>query len=182
MGYSLHEHSKPAENPEHPLSLQGHKEVNYSLMLTSDLDSEPESGCRKPKKYQPSASGPSALRQWVNNHAGASKSFQTKTPIHSYLIRGYKQPSKISNAVSDNTLSVETDQDTQPKTPQVEITNTPVQVEIGNLLVNVKTDPLTKGMSVTRSFELKKYKRPRKFKCKICGDSSSSVKKLNVHH
>ena len=51
MGYSLWEHSKPKKNPEHSVSLRVYKEVDYSLMLTSDLDSEPEYGHKKPKNY-----------------------------------------------------------------------------------------------------------------------------------
>ena len=48
---------------QQPSSLRGHKEVDYTSMLTSDLDSEPETVQRNPKKYRPSANGPSALRQ-----------------------------------------------------------------------------------------------------------------------
>ena len=36
-------------------SLRGHKEVDYTPMLTSDLDSEPETGKKKPKNYRPSS-------------------------------------------------------------------------------------------------------------------------------
>ena len=46
MGYSLWECSKPKKDTEHSVSLRGHKEGDYSLMLSSDLDSEPESGCK----------------------------------------------------------------------------------------------------------------------------------------
>ena len=41
--------------------------------------------------------------------------------------------------------------------------------------------PPSKGTFVTHSFELKKYKWPWWFKCKLCGDSSPSVMELNAH-
>ena len=44
------------ESDEQSLSLRGHKDVNYTSMLTSDLDSEPEIDKKKPKKYRPRAS------------------------------------------------------------------------------------------------------------------------------
>ena len=51
------------ENGERLISLRGHKSVDYTSMLTSDLDSEVETDKKKPKKYRPRASGPSTLRQ-----------------------------------------------------------------------------------------------------------------------
>ena len=51
------------ENDEQPTSLRGHKGVDYTPMLTSDLDSEVETDRKKPKNYRPCASGPSTLRQ-----------------------------------------------------------------------------------------------------------------------
>ena len=54
------------ESDEQSLSLRGRKDVDYTSMLTSDLDSEPETDKKKPKKYRPCASGPSALRQLAN--------------------------------------------------------------------------------------------------------------------
>ena len=53
----------PGEIDQQLLSLRGHKEVDYTPILTSDLDSEPEPAWKKPKKNRPSANGPSALRQ-----------------------------------------------------------------------------------------------------------------------
>ena len=145
---------------QQPSSLRGHKEVDNTSMLTSDLDSEPETVQRKPKKYRPSANGPSALRQQANKHSGASKSFQTKTPTHSYPIRGYKQPAKATNEAMDGPLPVETGINIPPKTSQVEMTDSPEQVETPEQLVNVETDSPIKGTLVTCSFELKQYKRP----------------------
>ena len=118
-------------------------------MLTSDLNSEPETGHKKPKKHRPSVNGPSSSKQHANRHTGISKTFQTKTPVHLYPIRGYKKPSDAPNYVSSNTLPVETDQNTQPPSPQVETDEAPVHVE---------TSPPSKGMLVTCSYELKKYK------------------------
>ena len=51
------------ENDEQPTSLRGCKGVDYTPMLTSDLDSEVETDRKKPKNYRPRASGPSILRQ-----------------------------------------------------------------------------------------------------------------------
>ena len=118
-------------------------------MLTSDLDSEPETRHKKPKNQRPSVNGPSASKQHANRHTGISKTFQTKTPVHLYPIRGYKKPSDAPNNVSSNTLPVETDQNTQPLSPQVEMDEAPVHVE---------TSPPSKEMLVTCSYELKKYK------------------------
>ena len=79
-------------------------------------------------------------------------------PVHSYPIRGYKKPSNASNNVPSNALSGETDQDMQPLTPQVEMDDTPVHVEMEDAPVNVETSPPSKGMLLTHSYELKKYK------------------------
>ena len=164
------------------VSLRGHKEVDYSPMLMSGLDSEPESGCKKPKNHQPSANGPSATRQRANRHTGISTTFQTKMPLHSYPIRGYKKPSNASNNIPSNALSVETDYDTQPPTPQVETDDVLEYVETENSSVHMEMSPPSKGTLVTRSYELKRYKQPRQFKCKLCGESTFSVKELNAHH
>ena len=51
------------ETNQQPLSLRGHKEVDYTSVLTSDLNSEPETVQKKPKTYRPSGNRPSALRQ-----------------------------------------------------------------------------------------------------------------------
>ena len=77
-------------------------------MLTSDLDSEPETDKKKPKKYRPRASGPSALRQLTNKHSKSSKIEQNKILTHSYPIRGYKQPIKATTEIPDSPLTVET--------------------------------------------------------------------------
>ena len=84
------------ENDEQPISLTGRKGVDYTSMQTSDLDPEVEIDKKKPKKYRPHASGPSTLRQLANKCSKLSKTDHTKTPTHSYLIRGYKQPVKAS--------------------------------------------------------------------------------------
>ena len=70
------------ENDEQPISLRGHKGVDYTSMLTSDLDSEVDTDKKKPKKYRPRASGPSTLRQLANKHSRLSKTDHTKTPTH----------------------------------------------------------------------------------------------------
>ena len=102
--------------------------------------------------------------------------------MHSYPIRGYKKSSDTQTEASNNALSVKTDHDIQPKSPQVEMTDTPEHVETEDSSVNVEMSPPSKGMLVPCSYELKKYKRPQRFKCKLCGDSSSSMKELNAHH
>ena len=78
-------------------------------------------------------------------------------PVPSYPIRGYETASNTSNNVSNNTLSVETDQDT-PQTPQVETDDTPVHVEMEDAPAHVEMSPPSKGILVTCSSELKKYK------------------------
>ena len=88
-------------------------------------------------------------------------------------------------------LPVETDHSVDPESSQVETTDSPepVQtadstehVETEDSVPHVETDSPVKGTLVMCSFELKKYKRPRRFKCKICGESATSVKDLNAHH
>ena len=110
-GYHLCECSKLSKSKELNVSLRDHKDVDYSPMLTSDVESEPEPVPRKPKNIRPSANGPSALRQHAIRHVGISKTFHTKTPTHSYPIRGYKRPSEAANTESSNTLPVETEQE-----------------------------------------------------------------------
>ena len=83
------------ESDEQSLSLRGRKDVDYTSMLTSDLDSEPETDKKKPKKYRPHASGPSALRQLANKHSKSSKTEQNKIPTHSYPIRGINSLLKL---------------------------------------------------------------------------------------
>ena len=60
-GYSLREHSKLKKDKELSVSLRGHKEIDYSPILTTGVDSEPKSGYKKPKNHWASASGPSAI-------------------------------------------------------------------------------------------------------------------------
>ena len=103
------------ENDEQPISFRGHKGVDYTSMLTSDLDSEVETDKKKPKKYRPRASGPSTLRQLTNKCSRLSKTDHTKTPTHSYPIRGYKQPVKASTETPGSPLPVETDRSVDPE-------------------------------------------------------------------
>ena len=86
---------------------------------------------------------------------------------------------------------METDQGIDPESSQVETTDSPVQVGTAELTEHVETDDSAphvatssqvKGTPVTCCFELKKYKRPQRFKSKICGESATSVKDLNAHH
>ena len=179
------------ENDERPTSLRGHKGVDYTPILTSDLDSEVETDRKKPKNYRPCASGPSTLRQQANKHSRLSKTDHTTTPIHSYSIRGYKQPVKAPTETPGSPLPVETDRSVDPESSQVETTDSPGPVEMADSTEHVETedsvphgepDSPVKGTLVTCSFELKKYKRPQRFKCKICGESATSVKDLNAHH
>ena len=55
---------------------------------------------------------------------------------------------------------METGINVPPKTSQVEMTDSPEQVETPEQPVNVETDSPIKGTLMTHSFELKKYKRP----------------------
>ena len=157
------------ENDEQPISLRGHKGVDYTSMLTSDLDSEVEIDKKKRKKYRPHASGPSTLRQLANKHSKLSKTDHTKTPTHSYLIRGYKQPIKASTESPVSPLPVETDNSVDTGSSPVEMTDSPEQVEMADTTEHVDTEDsaphmetgsVVKGKLVTCSFELKKYKRP----------------------
>ena len=179
------------ENNEHLISLRGRKSVDYTSMLTSDLDSEVEIAKKKPKKYRPRASGPSTLRQLANKHSKLSKTDHTKTPTHSYPIRGYKHVVKASTESPVSPLPVETYNSAETESSPVETTDSPEQVETAETTEHVETEDyaphvetgsVVKGKLVTRSFELQKYKRPRRFKCKICGESATSVKDLNAHH
>ena len=179
------------ETDDRPISLRCCKGVDYTPMLISDIDSEVETDRKKPKKYRPCASGPSTLRQKANKHSKLSKTDNTTTPTHSYPIRGYNEPIKASIDTPGSPLPVETDQGIDPESSQVETTDSPVQVGTAKLTEHVETDDSAphvatsyqvKGTLVTCCFELKKYKRPQRFKCKICGESATSVKDLNAHH
>ena len=151
-------------------------------MLTSDLNSEPKTDKKKPKKYRARASGPSALRQLANKHSKLSKTDQGMILAHSYPIRGYKQLAKTTTETSDIPLSVETELSVDTESSQVETTDPPEHVETSDSTSHVETGSPKKGTLVTCSFKLKKYKRPQRFKCKICGESATSVKDLNAHH
>ena len=146
------------DSDEQSLSLRGRKDVNYTSMLTSDLDSEPEIDKKKPKKYRPRASGPSALRQLANKHSKSSKAEQNKILTHSYPIRGYNQPIKATIEISDSPLPVKTGLSVDTESSQVETTDVPEQVETKDSASHVETGSPIKGTLVTCSFELKKYK------------------------
>ena len=157
------------ENDERPISLRGCKGVDYTSMLTSDLDSEVETDKKKPKKYRPCASGPSTLRQRATKRSKLPKTDHTTTPTHSYAIRGYKQPVKASTETPGSPLPVETDHSVDHESSQVETTDSPGQVETADSTEHVETEDSTphvetgspvKGTLVTCSFELKKYKKP----------------------
>ena len=180
------------ENDERPTSLRGRKGVDYTPMLASVLDSEVETDRKKPKNYRPCASGPSTLRQRANKHSSRlSKTDHTTTQTHSYPKRGYKQPVKAPTETPGSPLPVETDHSVDPESSQVETTDSPRPVEMADSTEHVETEDSiphwepnspVKGTLVKCSFKLKKYKRPRRFKCKICGESVTSVKDLNAHH
>ena len=98
---------------------------------------------------------------------------------------------KATTDTPERPLPVETEQSVDPVSSQVEMTESSEQGETGdstehveteNSAPHVETGSQIKGTLVTRSFELKKYKRPQKFKCKICGEFTASVKDLNAHH
>ena len=55
---------------------------------------------------------------------------------------------------------METGLNVPPKTPQVEMTDSPEHVETTKQPVNMETNLPVKGTLMTCSFELKKYKRP----------------------
>ena len=105
------------------VSLRDCKDVVYTPMLTSDLDSEVDTDRKKTKKYRLCASGPSTLRQRANKCSKLSKTDHTTTPTHSYLIRGYNQPVKASIDTPGSPLPVETDQGADPESSQVEMTD-----------------------------------------------------------
>ena len=119
---------------------------------------------KKPKKYRPRASGPSTLRQLANKHSKLSKTDHTKTPTHSYPIRGYKQPAKAQTESPVSPLPVETDNSADTESSPVETTDSPEQVETADTTEHVETEDsaphvetgsVVKGKLVTRSFELK---------------------------
>ena len=67
--------------------LREHKEINYSLMLLSDAESEHNAVVKKPKNMRLKPDGPSVMRQKANKLVEKAKPFHTKTPSHSYPIR-----------------------------------------------------------------------------------------------
>ena len=159
------------ENNEQPISLRGHKGVDYTSMLTEDLDSEVEIDKKKPKKYRPHASGPSTLRQLANKCSKLSKTDHTKTPTHSYPIRGHKQPIKATTESPNSPLSVETDNSADTESSPVETTNLPEHVEMADTTEQVETEDsaphvetssVVKGKLVTHTFELKKIQETTK--------------------
>ena len=148
------------ESEEYAVSLRGRNDVDYTPMLTSDLDSEPDTDKKKPKKYRPRASGPSAQRQLANKCTKLSKTDLGMNPLHSYPIRGYKQLAKTATETTDIPLPVKTELSVDTESPQVETTNSPEHVKTNDSTSHVETGSPKKGTLVTHSFELKKYKRP----------------------
>ena len=128
------------ESDGQSLSHRGRKDVDYTSKLTSDLDSEPETDKKKPKKYRPRASGPSALSQLANKHSKSSKIEQNKIPTHSYPIRGYKQHIKATNEIPDSPLPQETGLSVDMESSQVEMTDLPEQVETTDSTSHMETD------------------------------------------
>ena len=124
-------------------------------MLTSDLDSEPDTDKKKPKKYRPQASGPSVQRQLANKCSKLSRTDLGVNPTHSY-----KYLVKTNTETTNNPLPVETDLSVDTESAPVETTNSLEHVETNESTSHVETGSPKKGTLVTRSFELKKYKRP----------------------
>ena len=80
-----------------------------------------------------------------------------------------------SSQRESDALPMETTPENLISVPQVEMDDNPEQVE------TPKTSP-ARGTLITRTYELKKYKHPWWFKCKLCKEALDSVKELNAHH
>ena len=67
-------HVDKSETDDTPLRDQN--KIDYTLMLTSDVESESETSRKKPKKYRPSANGPSPAQQRAHKRSKSSKTPQ----------------------------------------------------------------------------------------------------------
>ena len=169
-GYTLRKHKTKADITG--ILLRSKKSVDYTPMMQSDVEEEDDAPPRKQNKIRPHPNGPSPMvlqaHETINKN-NKSKKFHTK-PV----------TAKPSRKPPLNTDEAENDQNTtNAKTEPVETDNTedaetePVGTESKEKIIRT---------FVTKTIGIRKHKKERKAKCRICGDSFENVKELNKHH
>ena len=82
------------------------------------------------------------------------------------------------NESNKNSENEENNQNyTNAKTEPVETNK-----ETKSRTVNVETNEKVIGTFVTKIVGIKKHKKERRAKCRLCGESFKNVKELNEHH
>ena len=97
-----------------------------------------------------------------------TKEFHTKPvtagPRRNEVNKNSEDEENNQNFTNVKTETVETNKETKPRTG------------------NVETNEKVIGTFVTKTVGIRKHKKERKAKCKLCGESFKNVKELNEHH
>ena len=139
--------------------------VSYEITsASSDDDKSPTT--KKRVKLRPKRE-PSSTRIKAN-------SFATKPPPMMPL---HKSPRNISSKPNSESKSINVRDLTTPKT------SPPMTNETDEAVTPTSSASTSlKGDFKTRSYGLKRRKKPRKFGCKMCDKVCDSIHELNVHH
>ena len=143
-------------------------------MMLSDAEEEDDALPRKQNKIRPHPTGPSPMvlraHKPINkNNKPKPKNFHTKPVTARPSGKSSLERDKAENdqkSITDKTDSVETDNIEDAETE-------PAGTDTKENII---------GTFVTKTIGIRKHKKERKAKCRICGDSFENVKELNKHH
>ena len=163
MGYSLCKHKSKEDITG--ISLQTKATIDYTSMMQSNAEEEADECPQKQNKIQPHPSGSSPMV--LRAHA---------TILHTNPVIAQPKQRPLVNPKKE----VEKDQSTINMKPE------PVERDEAE---DTETEPVGTdskerviGTFVTKTVGIRKHKKERKAKCRLCGESFGNVKELNKHH
>ena len=171
MGYSLRKRKSKADITG--VSLQRKVNIDYMSMMQNDAEEEVDEHRWKQSKIRPHPSGPSPMvlraHEAITNN-NKTKNFHTKPvtarPIRRPLVNTKKEVENNQNTINMKPEPVEMDKADDTETEPV----------------GTDTKERVIGTFMTKTVGIRKHKKERKAKCRLCGESFGNVKELNKHH
>ena len=168
-GYSLRKRKTKADKTG--ISLHAKSSIDYTPMMDSGAEDEDDVLPRKKNKIRPHPTGPSQMVLQAHefiNRSNKTKEFYTKPvtsgPQRNEVNKNSEKEEKNQNFTSAEADPVETNKETKSRTG------------------NVETNEKVLGKFVTKIVGIRRHKKERRAKCRLCGESFKNVKELNEHH
>ena len=168
-GYSLRKRKSKADKTG--ISLHTINSVDYTPMLDSGAEDEDEAPPRKKSKIRPHPTGP--LQMVLCAHETINRNNKTKEFYTKPVTSGPRRNESNKNSENEKNNQNSTNAKTEP-------VETNKETKSGT--VNVETNEKVIGTFVTKIVGIKKHKKERRAKCRLCGESFKNVKELNEHH